>query len=817
MTTVPDEYSGAAPIAGPAERQTGPDWRTRWARRLLASVAFALIASPLLADLQAAATASGDSAEPATSGVEEIVVTARQRKELLQSVPIAVTALSKYQLLQLESTGENTIQQLQMQVPSLQIQGFNPRNATMTIRGLGTNSGTTNDGLEQGVGVYIDGVYMARPSITTFELADLEQLEVLRGPQGTLFGKNTTAGVVNIATKAPTFDNELDAEAIWGNYGRNEYKLIGNAVLSDQIAVRLNGYEAHQDGNIRNTHYNANWNNNNSEGLHGQVLWTPTDDFKLRLSADINLQQEEGGFYVVRGILPPNRADGSAGVNFNAKIASLGYSLPPIDPSVRQTDIDSSQELHMKTGGYSAQADWDMSGLTLTSISAYHYWIWSPNLDGDSFGLPIITAFNIPTHQKQFSQELRIASPTDQTVEYTAGLYYFWQESIDYGRTTYGASAAGWYLGPAAPSAALNNFSNISYQSPKTNSVSGFGQATWHIDPAWDLTSGFRYTFEHKNGSYWSLPSGGAPTSSLPTAYQAAAVASRAAFAPVANYTQTVNNGNASGLVTLSYKVADDVLGYATYARGFKSAGLNLVAPIPGVSRVVQPETVDDYELGIKSKLLDNRLTLNAALFWENDDNYQASVNQQVGAPPRTVSYITNVGSVRSRGIEFDATAVPVAGLTTVFTATYDQATDVSYKNAQCPYLLSYKPSCDVSGSQLAGVSRWALSVSADYSAELGNIADQDLIGYTGGQVFYRSGYFSALNDDPYSRITGYSVVDLHAGLRSEDRRWDVSLWVRNLFDTRYDTSVFVNNGFGLVNASLGDPRTFGLSLAVKL
>ncbi len=471
----------------------------------------------------------------------------------------------------------------------------------------------------------------------------------------------------------------------------------------------------------------------------------------------------------------------------------------------------------MRTGGYSVQADWDINDLTLTSLSAYHYWIWSPNLDGDTTGLPIITKSNLPTNQKQFSQELRISSPTDQTIEYTAGLYYFWQESIDYGNTQYGSSAAGWYLGPTASPAALNNFSDITYQSPKTNSVSGFGQGTWHIDPVWDLTAGLRYTFEHKNGSYWSQPSGGAPISSLPVSDQAAAAAARAAFAPTANYAQTLNSGNVSGLLTLGYKPTEDVLAYATYARGFKSAGLNLVAPIAGVGRVVQPETVDDYELGVKSKLLDNRLILNAALFWENDDNYQANIYQQVGNPTRTVSYITNVGSVRSRGLELDATAVPIEGLTTVFAATYDQATDTNYQNAQCPYLLSYKAFCNVSGSALAGVSRWALSASADYSHDVGSAYGQNVVGYAGGQVFYRSGFFSALNDDPYSHIKGYAVVDLHAGLRSEDKAWDVSLWVRNLFNTQYNTSLTVSTGFGLIDAVQGEPRTFGLSVAYKL
>jgi len=465
----------------------------------------------------------------------------------------------------------------------------------------------------------------------------------------------------------------------------------------------------------------------------------------------------------------------------------------------------------MPSWGVQSRIDWTVGGFTVSSISAYRDWRWIPNFDGDQTGANVQTQGIVDTVQTQFSQELRLASPDEGRLQYTAGLYYFWQEADDYAVTSYGRAAAKWLLNPAYPDAVLNGLSARTHQVPKTDSYAAYGQATFNMTDRLRLIGGLRYTFEKKKGLYDARAEGDvAPISTLPAAYQAIAVSARAAQAPVGRYTAKWDGDNISWLLSAAYDISDDIHAYASYSRGYKSAGINLVRQSLGVNIFVDPEKVDDYELGLKTRLFDSKLEVNANLFWAQDKNYQANfINRSVNP---AVSYISNIGTLRSRGVEVDARAAPFEGLTATVSATYNEARYQSYKAAPAQYLTSYLGAQDLSGAEASGAPRWAVGATVQYVWPVRLLDASEA--YLGGDYSHRSHFFATVNDDPFSLVKGYQVVGLNAGLRSE-KGWDLSVWVRNLLDEEYFNTLSVNSNLGVVQGVVGEPRTYGMTLRV--
>ncbi|ACB96649.1 TonB-dependent receptor [Beijerinckia indica] len=755
--------------------------------------------------------------------VEDVQVIGSNQVDQNQNVPIPITTISASQI---QATHVFNLRQIAAQVPSLQIQGFNPRNATLTIRGLGSNTGIVNSGLEQGVGIYIDGVYYARPAITVFDLWDLSGVEVLRGPQGTAFGKNATAGAINISTELPTFARTMKADFSVGNWGYTQFRgAVSSRIADSDFAFRLAGYVTNRNGNIYNSTHHEYWNDLHSGGVKAQILFEPSEDLRVRVIGDYNAQKEESGFSIIKQALPTTLANGSSVVGYYEKAARFpDYNAVIANPSDRVTPIDSDHTLVMNTGGISVQADAKIfDAHRLTSITAFRWWGWNSSLDGDSLGLPIQTAANLPTFQRQVSQEIRLASPEggalDGHLDYTLGFFYFWQHNREHQYNAWGQAASTWYLGANAPISALNGLTSLGDISSTTNSYSGFGQATFHILPDFDLTAGLRYNDDVKNGTYNAWQGNNAvPIAQLPAAYQASAASLRNNLAPTTAYSAFAESGNFSGTAKLSYRFNDQLFGYASYAHGFIGPGLNLtpVTGTSGISPVVAPETVDSYEVGVKTDWLDHRLSLNANLFLQLADNYQASTYAYIGS--RYVSYIGNVGRIRTRGFEIDSHAQITDDLTATFSATYNDATFLSYPKAQCPFAYSYLSTCDLSGQPLTGVSRFALFLGAEYKHSIGHYADQDIIGYIGGDLTYRSSFFSTLNDDPFGLVPAYSVIGLHAGFRTQDGNYDVAFWVKNLANTTYYAQISVGSSSAVpvATAILGDPRQVGMTISAK-
>ncbi len=771
----------------------------------------------------APAFAAETPAEPAATpddavGLDSVVVTARRREEDAQTVPVAVSAFGGAQL---EKARAYNVRDLQQLSPSLSVSVTNPRNTSINIRGLGNNVSVYNDGLQSAVGVYLDQVYLGRPGQAVFDLADLDSVQVLRGPQGTLFGKNTSAGALVIATKEPKFTPEFAADVTGGNYNYFQAHLaLAGPIVDDKLAFRVALANTQRDGYMTNVYDGSKTQDYHDFGGRVQFLLTPNEKLKIKLSGDYGQQYSNTAASVLTGLFTNYADDSTAYPNgFLARSARVGYTPPAIDPEARLVTVNSKNSYFETHGGVSAIVDYSLDGATITSVTGYRAWHWRPHNDGDGTTASALLDAHQDNDQQQFSQELRIRSEGDRKVDYVAGLYYFWQDLEAKAVTYYGPQAADWFLAPAAASAtvraaALNNYSIVSHSSPETNSAAAFAQGTWHVTDRFDVTGGLRYTYEKMTG-WFNQTAWGADLSGLGAADQATAIALRARFGAANSFSSETSGDSLTGNVTLAYTFEGGPLLYATYARGYKAGGLNLsninTSGANAVDPVIDPETIDSYEAGLKSTWLDRRLTANLALFWTEDEGYQTTSINLIN----NVSYLTNAGSVRSRGVELDVRAAPIEGLTLYGSTTYNDASYTSYERAACPIELHLTTYCDLSGRRLPGVSLWAASTGGEYRRAAGTWRGAALEGYAGYDASYRSSYYTTAADSEYSKIKGYTLLNLRAGIGSEDGRWDLQVWGRNVFDKLYYLSLGAGNT-GAVAGTLGDPRTFGVTLRVR-
>jgi iron complex outermembrane receptor protein len=800
---------------------------------LLSTGVTALAAWSLSATNVAAQSTSGAAAgsqEVASNsqgdGIETVVVTARHREENAQNVPISLSVVNAATL---DANGITSSRDLKELIPSLNVISTNPRNTTLLVRGLGSNVALTNDGLEGGVGVYVDGVLYTRPATSTFDLPDISSVEELRGPQGTLFGKNTVAGALNITTAAPSQTFEAYGDISYGNYYYEKETATVSGPLSETLAAGITAFNTSRDGFDYNVTTGGHPDDYYDNGARAQFVWQPADDFNLRVIADYSQQHENSVVNPLIGVVT-TLADGQAVPdNFYQRAALAGYTLLPFDPFARKVDDNSPVYFKMEQGGLSAQADWAFDGgYSLTSISAVRYWNWNPSNDVDGTALSVLTEGRQGDQEREATQELRVTSPTGGPVEFTGGLFYFWESDLGSGRTSYGTDAPIWLLGANSPllQAALNGFNIISQSTPIINSYAGYGQFTWHIQPKLDLTGGFRYTYETKTGGYSQISYGASLAGFTPT-QQAQAIALRNAFGGFSiPYKIATNDKLLGGLATLTYHVNDQINTYATYSHGEKSAGLNLsnLPTLPTNELIVAPEEIDNYELGAKSTLFNDRVTLNADIFWDDDTNYQTTVSQLNLTPP--VTYLTNIPSVRSRGLETDINLKPFDDLSWHFSSAYTEGSYVSYPNSPAPFedytvvggKLVTTGTVNLSGRPLPLVSKWVLTTGGEYTRSLGFIGLANTTGYITADTTYQSSYYSTSNLSIYSLIPARDITNFSIGARTDEGHWDLSFWARNAFNTKYyiTASAGGTGNSGVAAALLGDPQTFGATLRLS-
>ena len=801
---------------------TAPSRSRKGALRTAAAAALG-IGHPALAAEAGPGNAPVDLAFADVAADDAIVVTAsRRRDEDVQDVPVAISVISADTL---ERRGDFTLGQIQQQVPSLQVFSFNPRNTNINIRGLGSNVALTNDGLENGVGFYIDNVYYGRVGLSQFDLVDLQGIEVLRGPQGTLFGKNTTAGVINITSKKPTFDPELSGEVTLGEHGFHQIRASASAgVVPDLLAVRLSGAVSGNSGFLYNRTTHARAQNYRNASLRGQLLLAPAPELEVRVIGDY-ARQEQDHVLAIFSHFHTAYANGAPIPNAFAERAARfpGYAPPPARPFDRVGEADSPYQSDMEGYGVSGEVNWDLGGAALTAITAYRWWDWNPANDGDSTALPIMTKAQQANRQRQFSQELRLASRGDRTVDYVIGAYYFWQRVRGEGEWAYGPAAALWNRPPGSAltqeqwQVALDGFQANSLSTPETRTFALFGQTDWHLSDAVTLTTGLRWTHEKKSGAFTQQWVAG----QTPAAADLAAVTLiRGLFNPVADFSTGFTDNSLSGLVTLNWAVGRDANLYASYSRGNKSGGLNLAnlpAGFTAEQARVRPEKVDAFEIGLKSRFLDQRATFNAAAFWTGIGDYQTAITEVVAGSVGTRQYIANIPKVRSRGVEGDLAVDLSDRLSFTASASYTDATYVDYANApQAPENLNLGAIQDLSGKPLAGVPRFAWSIAADGNLPLGDLGGRAVQLYGHADYARRSSFNTSATNSAWAQVPGFGIANARIGLRTDDGLLDLSVWSRNLLNADYFLNLSAGNT-GAVTAQIGEPRTVGVTLRTRL
>ena len=745
---------------------------------------------------------------------EGVVVTARRVEEAAQDVPIPLSVIDRTLV---ENAGAFNVNRLKELIPTVQFYSTNPRNSAITIRGLGAPFGLTNDGLEPGVGLYIDGVFHARPAAATLDFLDVERVEVLRGPQGTLFGKNTTAGAINVTTRKPSFVRGGDFEINFGDLGFVQAKASVTSPLGRKVAGRLSFSGTRRDGTIFNAATREPVNDLDNLGLRGQLLIAPSDRIAILWATDYTRQRPQGYTQVVAGVAPTLRP---ANRQYPQIAADLGYTAPAASAFDRVTDVDTPLRSYQDLGGSALNLDWKVGRGLLTSTAGWRFWNWDPSNDRDFIGLPVTTVSAAPSRQRQWSEEVRYASALSSRANAVVGAFVF-RQTIDSDpafRQEHGAAAARFLLAPSANASTpglLDGYGFNQYVTYGNTSAALFGQVDVSVTDRLRLLPGLRFNYDRKNVDFDQQVYGG-----LQTTDPALIALQQSVLAPQ-TYQADVDDTNLSGQISAAYRLSTRVNVYATYATGFKSIGLNLNGvPTDALNRpvidaaTVRPEDVRNIEVGLKTELR-RGLTANVTAFDTAIEDFQTQVtNASVGV---LRGYLANAEKVRVRGAELDVHARIGANLTLYGSGAYTDGRYVSFPDAPPPLEETGGPAFkDISGSVLPGISKWGASIGGEYGRSL------SLFGRA-GQVFgavdasSRSTFSSSASASRYLVVDGYSLVNARIGWRAAEG-WTVFLWSRNLLDENYYELLTAAPGnTGLYVGQPGDGRTVGLTLRLAL
>jgi iron complex outermembrane recepter protein len=731
--------------------------------------------------------------------LDEVVVSARKRAENAQDVPISLSRISGAEL---QRRGLVRVQDIVRTMPNVSTDILSPRQASLSIRGLGRNP--ANDALESSVGVFLDGVYLGRPGMMVADLIDLERVEVLRGPQGALFGKNATAGVLNIITARPGTEPEGWIEMTAGDHDLRELRgATAGPFGTSPFAYRVSGFVTEREGFIRDTTRDEWLGELKRAGARAQLAWQPAASLALRLIADYGSHDENGPGYL---LVDPNmyRLDDSPRANnLVTRGARFGYT-PRFAPGERRNDANAEQRVATENAGVALLADWDFGRNRLSSITGWRKFSFLPANDGDYSALDVLPQLGTDVRSWQFSQELRIASPTEGTFQYLAGLQFFEQHVRSDLFAVYGSDASE-YLSPGLASSVLDGFRVVTLTDPDTHSYSVFGQSYWWPRSNLEIAAGVRWTAEEKATTVEQRTEGG---SALAPGDVAASQARQRLGAARAFAVRSAEDF-VSGSLSVTWHFNDDINVYLSAARGAKSGGVNAAILPLGADLTVDPEIALGFEAGIKTLWLDDRLQFNASAFHTTIDGYQASIRDRVvGA-----SYLANAGEVRSVGAESEVIYRPWSKVTLTAGVGYNDARYESFRNAACPPELDNQDSCDFTGERVAGAPPLTLNGSFEYDVPLRNhrYRLRSLIDYS-----HADGYRAELSRSTW--IGARDLVNVRASIGTASDSRSMTLWVSNVFDEVYFNGMALvgPGGTGVAIGLLGAPRTFGLSLQLR-
>ncbi len=728
------------------------------------------IAGPVAAQARAGETAT----------LDELIVTAQKREESAQDVPVALTALSGEQL---ERQGVSGFGDLASRIPSLRFgTGVTGGENVITLRGIGSQN--TTSGGDSPVAYSVDGVYLARTTSVDPEFFDVERLEVLRGPQGTLYGRNSVGGSVNVITRAPGPAFEGRADATIGNYDAHALRAWVNLPLSGEgdaySAVRVTGVWAEHDGYQKNL-FNGPGSTHSADGqdfwmIRGQyfVAFGEGSDFRLVAAASSN---GDPVATKTRWSLAPARYAGAQ----------------PYLSDPRKVRKNSAETFDQDNSYLNATLNLDLGAATLTSVTGYASTEWAQSNDPDASELTLATNPYWTLDQFQWSQEVRLASdPSESPLAWIVGVFYF-QEKV--GQTFQYADTG---LNSASPF--TDNFVFTNGGIYKTESRAVFGQADvdlgkMSLGVPLTLTVGLRYTKDTKKGfdflSY-ILP--------------------RVPFSVNPSKSFDESWDEVTGKVGLTWRPNENVLVYANYAKGYLSGG-GLVGNFPGI---YSPETVRSFEAGFKTTLADNRLILNGAAYRQKIRDMQVFVQDITG------SRIDNAGRAHVNGLELEAVARPTGAVrlnaSATFTkAEYDEYTTIDNRFAgAAPGCNATTRLCDFSGNRLVQTPKFTFNLGAQVTLPFlgGELTPR-------GDIFHSTDLYFLSANNPLDRQKAYTLVDARLLWTAPDRRWTIEGFIRNLTDRDVISndglqSNTLGNGFGLDNYTYLPPRTFGVRVGVS-
>lgn len=748
--------------------------------------------------------------------LDEVVVTSRRRKEVLQDVPIPITVITGALVADANAFNVNRLKEI---VPSVQLYSSNPRNTGLSIRGLGTTFGLTNDGIDPGVGFYVDGVYYARTAATTFDFIDVEQIEVLRGPQGTLFGKNTTAGAFNITTRKPSFTSGAKFELSYGNYGFIQAKSSITGTLTKKIAGRLSFTGTQRDGLLYNVATQKHVNDLNNLGARGQLLFTPTKKIEILLAGDVTRQRPDGYAQVVAGVAPTKRA---AYRQFDQIIADLGYQLPALNAFDRIIDHDTPWRSGQDLGGVTLNADIEVGTGTITSTSAWRYWNWDPSNDRDFTGKQALKLSQAPSRHQQWSQEVRWAGRITSRVTGVFGIFAFKQNLKTNPYHSEESGSDQWRFAQSTTSelwktpGLLDGYGIRTTSELNTFSGALFGQVDWTITKKLHLLPGLRYNYDEKKIDFSRKTYGGLQTT------DPALIAIKNLVYTDQAFNASIDKANLSGQITLSYQPTKKINAFATFSTGFKPVGLNL-GGLPNKDgqpwlelAVIKPEEVRHYEFGLKTSPTKNSI-LNFTVYNTDIKDYQTQVQAAELGVNR--GYLANAEKVRVRGAEIDVNIKFLKYFSLYGALAYTDGIYVSFTNAPLPLeetgqtvdgkQVAFK---DISGGDLPGISKWAGSWGGDFSLP-GRLLSQSGDFFIAFDAYYRSKFSSNPSPSSYLVVDSYALLNGRFGFRAT-KGVSVFIWGRNLTNTDYFEQLLPGAGnAGHYAGVLGDPRTFGITL----
>jgi iron complex outermembrane receptor protein len=756
-----------------------------------------------LIGLQASVIFADTAADTADRGavggaLDEIVVTATRRAENLQVVPLTVSVVSQ-QMLQAQNLMDTS--DLTQLVPDLIfLPNINPGTSVFGIRGISTLSTTSGQDLEQSVGVAFDGVPLARPTGSLADLVDVHSVEVLKGPQGMLFGKNASAGLINIVTNSPDIGKDsADFRVSYGTLNLKNYTGIVNLAVTDDSAFRVTAWHFGHDGSVEEVVTDKDMNDKNSSGARVKYRWDPSDALDLNFTAEWDSHKQNGTGYTIRFFDPANF--GAFGGLIEA--SELANGTTPSDTNRTSRGRNMPYYDDGNTQAYTAQADYSVGGGTLTSIVAYR----------DIFGVdqdnryptdsPVNGFFkNLnTTHYNQLSEEVRFASPADQRLRFVAGLFNFRMnlfEGIGVGNDVYGT--------PFPVDINLDYDKNI-----KNESYAGFGELTFDITTQLHVIAGLRHSTDKLDATmnrveYNVLPpfldaSFGALTDSLSATYN-----------------------DISWRTGLQYDITPDAMAYVTVSRGYKGPAVGwsfseTTAQLATTDNgYVKPEIAHDVELGIKSQWFDRRLTVNAAAYNETIDNFQTSI---VVPGAVVASYIANAPQAISTGLDLDAVWTVTHGFSLRASATYDHARYTHFEDSPCYtgqvvgcVTSGGLSSQNLDGKALPGTPKVSTNLTARYERPLSSA----LAGFVQANHSYRSSVIYDTTDDPNTRQGGYGLVNATMGINTADGHWGVSIYGNNILDRHHvDAIAYSPMSYFYMNyISYEDLQTFGITVNAR-